>query len=186
MNRRLPRQPGIKTDSHDLNLAYVKVWRKRLRECANAALKLKNVPEDERQGLEWALNALSSLDTFVEIIRTLPSREVQADALRCLSAVVGISFVIGSHASLSETQRVFQQSTAQSARGKKPRQRTPKQKRMDELIAQHDRLKPSATDGARAQYIMKHWGDALPMPNQRTVERHLTKKIMYGMNRFAP
>jgi hypothetical protein len=175
MNRRLPRQPGIKTDSHDLNLAYVKVWRKRLRDGANAALKLKNVPKDERRDLEWALNALPSLDTFVKIIRTLPSRRVQVDALRCLSAVVGISFVIGSRASLSETQRVYQQSTAQSARGKTPRQRTPKQKRMDELIAQCCRLKPNATDGARAQYVLEHWGDALPMPNQRTVERDLTK-----------
>jgi hypothetical protein len=174
MNRRLPRQPGIKTDSHNLNLAYVKVWRKRLRDGANAALKLKNVPEDERQDLEWARNELSSLDTFVKIIRTLPSRQVQADALRCLCAVVGISFVIGSRASLSETQRVYQQSIAQSARGKTPRRRTPKQQRMDELIAQC-RLKSNATDGARAQYVLAHWGDALPMPNQRTVERYLTK-----------
>ena len=175
MNRRLPRQPGIKTDSHDLNLAYVRVWRKRLRDGANAALKLKNVPEDERQDLEWALNELSSLDTFVKIIRTLPSRQVQAHALRCLSAVVGISFVIGSRASLSETQRVYQQWTAQSARGKTPRQPTPKQKRMDELIAQHCRLKPNATPGARTQYVLERWGDALPMPDRRTVERHLPK-----------
>jgi hypothetical protein len=175
MNRRLPRQPGIKTDSHDLNLAYVKVWRKRLRDGANAALKLKNMPEDERRDLEWALNALSSLDTFVKIIRTLPSRQVQAHALRCLSEVVGISFVIGSHASASETQRGYHYLTAQSRRGKVPRKKTPAQKRIDELSAQHCRLKPNATNGAKARYVMKHWGDALPMPHQRTVERHLTK-----------
>jgi hypothetical protein len=118
MNRRLPRQPGIKTDSHDLNLAHVKVWRKRLRDGVNAALKLKNVPGDERRDLEWALKRLSSLDEFVKIIRTLPYRHTQTHALDCLLTVIGISFVVGSRASLSETQRVYQQSVAQSARGK--------------------------------------------------------------------
>jgi hypothetical protein len=144
-----------------------------LRDCANAALKLKNVPEDEWQDLEWALNELPSLDTFVKIIRTLPSRQAQAHALRCLSAVIGVSFVIGSRASLSETQRVYQQSTAQSARGKAPRKLTSVQTRMDELMAEHRRAKPKATDGATTQYVLKNWGHDIRLPNQRTVERRL-------------
>jgi hypothetical protein len=174
---------GIAADDDKAFLAKVKEWRDLLRDTANIALRLDGapqspvkIPDDERKTLQLAASKLHSIDELVKIVQGLPFPHDRAHALSCLCSVIGTSFAIGSHASASETQRGYFHLTAQSRRGKAPRKKTPTQKRIDELSAQHCRLKPNATNGTKARYVMKHWGDALRMPDQRTVERHLTKQ----------
>jgi hypothetical protein len=74
--------------------------------------------------------------------------------------VIGASFAIGSHASESKTQRVFQQLKAQSKRGKAPRKQTDRQKKIDTLIEQRQRTHPKHTPNAVADWILKEMGDA--------------------------
>jgi hypothetical protein len=116
---------GIAVDDDKAFLVEVEKWREILRDTANIALEQDGVPdskvkivEDERASLQWAARTLYAIDELLKVFKALPYQHERAHALSCLCSVIGASFAIGSHASVSETQRVFQHKTAQSKGGK--------------------------------------------------------------------
>jgi hypothetical protein len=189
VNRPL-RQPGVKTDSRNLNLAYLKKWRKVLRETANAALTLVYVPEDERKELEVAVKDLGSFDELIEIIRILPSRHVGGGKIspqkrrehdhvfglaRHLCAVIGASFVIGSHASQSKTQISFKHRTDQTKRGKasgKKRAVRPWHKPAEAYAIKKRAARPYLSNSQIAQMI---WENVPGAPSGRQVQTLLAR-----------
>ncbi|TAI67663.1 hypothetical protein [Bradyrhizobium sp. Leo170] len=103
-------------------------WRGVLRDTLTIALELDGVPgkkveiaEDERASLQWAARNLHAIEELESIINSLPHQHDRAHAFRCLCSAIGAAFVIGSHASVSETQRVFQHKAAQGKAGAAPR-----------------------------------------------------------------
>jgi hypothetical protein len=175
-------RPDVDADDDIAFLAEVENWHTVLRDTANSALDQDGVPgskveiaEDERASLQCAARNLYAIDELVKIVKALPYQHQRAHALMCLCSVMGASFAIGSHASVSETQRVFQHKKTQGSGGSSPRKKTTKQRRRDELTAQCRRLKPRATNHAIAKYVVENWDDEKP-PDLVTVQRRLKKR----------
>jgi hypothetical protein len=155
-----------KLPDDEASLAMVQRWRDTLRDTANAALEQDGVPkthvripDDERQSLELAKRKLYAIDELLKIIQALPYQHAREHALSCLCSTIGTAFVIGSHASISETQRLFQDKKRQSKGGSGDRKRTPRQALIDALIEQRLRAKPDHSDNAIADWVLKEVGD---------------------------
>ena len=169
---------GIAAEDEKAFLVEVEKWQEVLRVTANIAFELDGaprsrveIPEDERKSLRVAANNLYAIDELIKIVNALPYPHARAYGLSCLCSVIGASFAIGSHASVSKTQRIYQHKAAQSKAGNASRKQTPKQARIDEMLAQHRRSKPNAKDGAIAQRVIDQWGYVTPPPHIRTVQR---------------
>ena len=146
-----------------------------LGDLAAAALAWPKMPNAQREFAERAIGQFKpETEALKRILRQLPPAERER-AFGALARLLDATMHIAGSTSASDSAKMFHQSAAQSRRGKTRRKPTPMQKRMDQLIAECRRNRPSAKDPAIVQWVFSHWGDETA-PDRRTVERHLARQ----------